>query len=104
MSICLLCIQLQYIERDFSREFLFRTCSVATDLEMSLELNPIRWATMLCLFGYTRNGSVATHFFLVSSATGGYLAVPERFGQNEEPATRNKERTRNSPVPLQKCN
>ena len=94
MSISLLYIQLQNIERDLESEYLFRTCSVATNLVTSLEFNPIRCATMLCHFGQTRNGSIATHFILLSStatisATGGYVDVPERYRQNEEPASRN---------------
>ena len=57
---------------------------------------------MLCHFGQTWNGSVATSFILLSStaassATSGYLVVPEHFGQNEEPASKNEERTRNKP-------
>ena len=54
---------------------------------------------MQCHFGQTGNVSVATHFMLLSStatssATGGYVVVPESFGQNEEPAGRNEERTK----------
>ena len=54
----------------------------------------------MCQFGQTRNGFLATHFnFLngtaTSSATGGYVAVPERFSQNEEPASRTNEQARN---------
>ena len=52
--------QLQYEERDFKSEYLFRTRSVATDLVTSLEIQPIRSAFMLCQFGQTRNGYVAT--------------------------------------------
>ena len=64
---------------------------------MSLEFNSILWATTLCHFGWTRNSYVANHFILLSitaesSATGGYVVVPERFGKNEEPAGSNKER------------
>ena len=63
---------------------------------------PIRCATALCRFGQTRNGYVATHFILLSSAaessaTSGYVVVPERFGKNEEPAGRNEERARKKP-------
>ena len=92
--------QLRYKERDFKSEYLFCTCSVATNLLMALEFNQIHCATMLCNCGQTRNGCVASHFILLnstatSSATEDYLAVPERFGQNEEPASRNKEPTRN---------
>ena len=94
--------QLQEYERDFKSECLFRTCSAATNLVTSLEFNPIRCATTLCNFGQTRNGSVATHFILLSSTatsstTGDYAAVPERFGQNEEPASRIRQRARNKP-------
>ena len=45
---------------------------------------------MLYRFGQTRNGYVATYFIFLSStaassATSGYVVVPEHFGQNEEP-------------------
>ena len=54
---------------------------------------------MLCQFGRTRNVYVATRIILLSStaqssATSGYVAVPEHFGQNEEPSVNNEERTR----------
>ena len=57
---------------------------------------------MLCQFGRTRNVCVATIFILLSStaessATSGYVAVPEHFLQNEEPACINEERTRKKP-------
>ena len=78
---------------------MFRTRSVATDLVTSLEFQPIRCATMLCHSGRTRNGYVATYFILLSStavtsATSGDVVVPEHFGQNEEPAGSNEERTK----------
>ena len=62
---------------------------------------------MLCNFGQTRNGSGSIHSILLSStatssATGSYLAVPERLGQNEEPASRNKERVMNKPTSVLK--
>ena len=68
----------------------------------SLEFNPIDCATILCRFGRTRNGYVDTHFILFSSrakseATGDHIAVPERYGQDEEPASIAKERTKNQP-------
>ena len=90
------------IECDFKSEYLFHACFIVTNLVMSLESHPIRCATMLCHFGRTWNGSVPTHFILLSStamssATGGYVVVPERFGQNEETASRNDERTRKRP-------
>ena len=57
---------------------------------------------MPCHFGQTRNGYVATYFILLSStaasaATNGYVVVPELFGQNEEPAGSNEERTEKKP-------
>ena len=57
---------------------------------------------MLRHFGQTRNGYIATNFILLSStaassATSGYVVVPEHFGQNEEPAGSNEERTRKKP-------
>ena len=89
-------------ERDFKSEYLFRMCSVTTNLVTSLELKPIRCATTLCHFGRTRNGYVATHFILLSStaescATSGYAVFSERLGQTEEPASRNEERARKKP-------
>ena len=86
---------------DFQFEYLFRTCSATTNLVRSLKFNLIRCATMLCIFGQLRNGSVVIHFLLcgsnaTSTATGDYVAVPERFGQNEVGS--NEERTINSPV------
>ena len=89
-------------ERDFKSEYSFGTCSIVTNLVNSLEFKPIDCVTMLCLFGRKRNGYVATHSILLSStaessATSGYVVVPERFGQNEEPAIRNEDRTKKKP-------
>ena len=57
---------------------------------------------MLCQFGRTRNVYMATRFILLSStaessATNGYVAVPEHFLQNDEPSDNNEERTRKKP-------
>ena len=57
---------------------------------------------MLCQFGRRRNVYVATTFILLSStaessATSGYVAAPEHFLQNEEPACINEERTKKKP-------
>ena len=49
---------------------------------------------MLCHFGQARNGYVATRR---SSATSGYLIVPEHLGQSEEPAGSNEDRTKEKP-------
>ena len=81
---------------------MFRTHSVTTDLATSLEFQPIHCAFKLFHFGQTRNGYVATYFILLSStaassATSGYVVVSEHFGQNEEPACSNKERTKEKP-------
>ena len=89
-------------ERDFKSEYLFRMISIVTNLVTSLEFQPFLCTTMLCHFERTQNGSVATRFFLLSSAaassaTSGYVVVPERFGQNEARASRNVERTRKKP-------
>ena len=78
-------------------------CSIATNPVTLLECNPIRFATTLCHFGRKRNGYIATHFILLSStvdssATSGYVVVPERFGQNEEAAASNKQRARKKPI------
>ena len=53
---------------------------------------------MLCQFGRTRIVYLATRIFLLSStaessATSGYVAVPENFLQNEEAICINEERT-----------
>ena len=87
-------------------------CSVVTNLVTSLEFLPIRCATMLCHFGRTRNGYLATRFILLkstaeSSATSGYVVAPER--QSEARAGRNVEQTwkKTSFVPsseLNRCN
>ena len=74
-------------------------CSVVTNPVTSLEFKPIRCATTLCRFGRTRNGYLATELILLSStaessATSGYVVVPERFGQNEQPDSRNEERAK----------
>ena len=89
-------------ERDFKSEYLFRMWSVATNLLTSQEFRPIRCATLLCHFGQTQNGYVATRFILLSSfagssATSDYVVVPESFGQNETRSGRNVERTRKKP-------
>ena len=62
---------------------------------------------MLCQFGRTRNVYVATRIIFLSStakssATNGYVVVPEHFLQNEEPACVNEERTRKSLFSFQK--
>ena len=101
--------QLQNKECDFKSEYLFCTCSIATNLATSLEFNPIRRATTLYHFDQTRKGSMASNSFPVSntainSAAGGHVAVPERFGQNEDPASRNKERATNRHSSVQNHN
>ena len=55
---------------------------------------------MLCYDDQLRNGPIVTHFILfsstaASSATGGYVVVPEWPSKNEEPANENEERTKN---------
>ena len=93
-----------YVPGSYSRsKYLFRTRSVVTDLVTSLEFQPIRFAIMLCHFGQTRNGYMATYFIHLSStaaskATSGCVVVPEHFGQNEEPARSNEEWTRKKPT------
>ena len=69
----------------------------------SLEFQPIRCVIRLCNFGRTLNGYVATWFILLtstaeSSATSGYVVVPERFGQSEARAGRKVGWTRKSLV------
>ena len=75
-----------------------RTRSAATDPVTSVEFQPIRCAIMLCHFGQKRNSYVTTQSILLSgttdsSATSGYVVVPECFVQNEELAGSNEERT-----------
>ena len=75
-------------ELDFKSEYLFRMCSVVTNLVTSLEFQPIRCATMLFHFGRTRNVYVATRIILLgstaeSSATSVYVVATERSGQSE---------------------
>ena len=70
--------------RDFKSGCLLRMYSVVTNLATLLEFQAIRCATMLCHFGRTRNGYVATRFILFNrnegnSATSGYVVAPERF-------------------------
>ena len=77
---------------------LLRARYVAIDLVTSQNFQPIRCAFMLCQFGQTRNVYVATIIVHLSStaessATIGYVVVPEHFLQNEEPACINQERT-----------
>ena len=67
---------------------LLRTRYVATDLVTSQNHQLIRCAFMLCQIGRTRNVYVATRIILFSStaessATNGYVGVPEHFRQNE---------------------
>ena len=86
------------IKLDFRSACLFRKRSVATNLVTSLDFDPIRCAAMLCHFGQTRNDSVAPQFLLLSSTAmsstkGGYVVVPERFGQNEEPVSSDEEQS-----------
>ena len=50
-------------ERDFKIEYLFRICTMVTNLVTSLEFEPIHFATTLCHFGRTWNGYVATQSF-----------------------------------------
>ena len=62
--------------------------SIVTNLVTSLEFQPIRCATMLFHFGWTRDVYVATRIILLSStaegsATSGYVAATERFGQSK---------------------
>ena len=89
-------------ELDFKSEYLFRMCSVVTNLVTSLEFQPIRCATTLFHFGWTRNGYVATRIILFSSiaessATSCYVVAPEGSGQTEAWASRNVERAKKKP-------
>ena len=94
-----------YLPGSYSKlgmNILLRTRSVATNLVTSQNFQPIRCAFMLCQFGRTRIVYVATRIILLSStaessATSGYVAVPEHFLQNEESICINEERTRKKP-------
>ena len=71
-------------ELDFKSDYLFRMCSVVTNLEFQ----PIRRATMLFHFGRTGNVYVATRIILLSStaessATCGYVAATEGSCQSD---------------------
>ena len=81
---------------------LLRTRYVATDLVTSQNFQTIRCAFALFHFGRTRNVYVATRIILLSStaegtATGGHVAVPEHFLQNDEPSVNNVERAGKKP-------
>ena len=89
-------------ELDFKKEYLFRMCSVVTNLVTSLEFQPIRCATTLFYFGRTRNGYVATRIIFLSitaenSVASGYVVAPERSGQIGALASRNVERASKRP-------
>ena len=89
-------------ELDTKSQYLFRMCSVVTNLVTSLKFQPIRCATTLFHFGRTRNVYVATRIILLSStaessATSGYVVATERSGQSEDWAGRNVERARKRP-------
>ena len=88
---------------DFKSEYLFRICSVVTNLVTSIEFQPIRCATTLFHFGRTRNVYVATRISLLSgtaesSATSDYVVPPERCGQNDAWAGRNVQRAKKKPT------
>ena len=56
------------IERDFKKEYLFRTCSVGTNLVTSLEFQ-FRFVLLCCaVSSQLRNSSVFTHSHSDSSA------------------------------------
>ena len=62
---------------------------------------------MLCQFGRTRNVYVAIRIILLSStvessATSGYVAIPEHFLQNGEPACIKEKRSRKNLILFQK--
>ena len=89
-------------ELDFKSEYLFRMCSVVTNLVTSLEFQPIRCATTLFHFGRKRNVYVATRIILLSStaessATSGYVVAPDRSGKIEAWASRKAERAKKRP-------
>ena len=96
-------------ERGFKSQYLFRTCSFAANMVTSLEFNPICCAAILCHCGQTGSSHLAILFIFrgsttTSSVTGDDVAVPERFGQNEEAAGRNEDRTRKKPIIVRKVN
>ena len=89
-------------ELHFKREYLFRMCSVATNLVTSLGFQPSHCATKLFHFGRTRNFYIATRIILLSStaessATSGYVVAPERSHQSELWVSRNVELAKKKP-------
>ena len=94
-----------YLPSTYSKlgeKILLRTRYVSTELVTSQKFQPIHLAFMRCQFGRTRNVYVANRFILLSStaessATSGYVAIPEHFLQNEEPVCINEQRTRKKP-------
>ena len=83
-------------ELDFKSEYLFRMCSVVTNLVTSLEFQSNRRATTLFHFGRSGDVYVATRIFLLNStaegsATNGYVAATERSCQSQAWAGRNVE-------------
>ena len=54
---------------------------------------------MLCHFDRLLNGPQSLISFISAAlfATNEYVTVPERFAQNEEPASRNEEGSKNKP-------
>ena len=77
-------------------------CFVATNPAISLEFE----SNPLCYYAlsfWTSTERLRSHPLILlsstaeSSLTSSYVVVPERFGQNEEPAASNKERARKKP-------
>ena len=72
---------------------LLGTSSVATDLVTSQKVN--QSAVFLCCVNLDEHGT--SRWPPDSFSSGGYVAVPEHFLQNEEPPCINEERTRKKP-------
>ena len=105
-------MQPQFIQTDFKREYLFRTCSVANDLVTSPS-DSFQVAVLLrCVVLAHYETFVFTHFVnfnrtatgsAASIATSEYGNVPRRIGQNEKQSSRNGKRTPNKPCSRPKC-
>ena len=90
MSINLIKLHPQYIEHDFKSEYLFRTCSVATNLVTSYHFRSKLYYYVLP-FLLAKYGAIPYSLIFhshsrtaTSNATSEYETVPERTSTNEE--------------------
>ena len=91
-----------YLPSSYSKlgtNILLRTRYVTTDMVTSQHFQPIRCAFTLFHFWRTRDVYVATRIILLSStaegsATSGFVAATERYGQSEAWGSKNLERAK----------